>query len=57
MLILYRELGESIIIDGSTKIKVIELDPKFVKLGFLAPSGISIIREEIFNRKYKEKKS
>lgn len=47
MLILSRKLNESVIVGNSIRITVVELSGGGVRLGFEAPSEISIYREEI----------
>lgn len=47
MLILSRKLNESIVVGNSVRITVVELSGGGVRLGFEAPSEISIYREEI----------
>ncbi len=52
MLLLQRKLNESIVIDGGRiVIKVTRLDNQGVKLGFIAPAGCVIDREEVHQRK------
>ena len=48
MLILTRKAGESVIVGNSIRITVIELSHGVVRLGFEAPSDISIYRDEIY---------
>lgn len=51
MLVLSRKKNESIIIgDGqkTIKVKIIEINGNSIRLGFEAPSDISIHREEIY---------
>jgi carbon storage regulator len=55
MLILYRELEQSIIIDGEIKIKVLQLHEQFVRLGFSAPHDIKIVREEIIRNRFHDR--
>jgi carbon storage regulator CsrA len=49
MLILNREVGQQIIIDGDIWIKVLSQCPKYVRLGIEAPAHINIVREEVLN--------
>ena len=46
MLVLNRKLGETVILGDHIKVKVIHIRGKQVRLGFEAPPGILIIREE-----------
>ena len=48
MLILTRKVGESVVIGNDIRIKVVELSPGAVRLGFEAPRKVSIYREEIY---------
>ncbi|HSX24494.1 MAG TPA: carbon storage regulator CsrA [Candidatus Andersenbacteria bacterium] len=48
MLVLTRKRNESIIIDGSITIKVLEIRGPLVKLGIEAPAEIPIHRMEIW---------
>lgn len=48
MLILTRKLGESVMIDGRIKVKVIRLDGDAVRIGFEAPPDVPIHRHEIY---------
>jgi carbon storage regulator len=47
MLVLSRRIDESVWIDGSIKVRVLEISGGHVKLGFSAPKDVSIQREEI----------
>jgi len=48
MLVLSRRKNESIIIDnGTVKVTVIDIRGDKVRLGFVAPDGIEINREEV----------
>ncbi|HAT9646629.1 carbon storage regulator [Legionella septentrionalis] len=54
MLILYRKIGEQIMIDkGSIQIKVMDVnaDNGVIAIGFKAPAHVDIDREEIFLKK------
>ncbi len=46
MLVLTRKPGESIII-GATSLTVVSLEGRKVRLGFTAPPGVRIDREEV----------
>lgn len=48
MLVLSRKLGESIVIDGSIRVTILEVRGDNIKLGVQAPRHISVHREEIF---------
>jgi carbon storage regulator len=49
MLVLSRKVGEAVLADG-TYLKVLEISGGKVKLGFLAPDNVSILREELLRR-------
>lgn len=49
MLVLTRKVGESVIVGNSIRVQVVELSSGSVRLGFDAPSEVSIYREEIYN--------
>jgi len=48
MLVLTRKLGESIAIDDSIKITVVQIKGKQVRLGIEAPKDTKIHREEVY---------
>jgi carbon storage regulator len=50
MLVLTRKAGESIVINDSIRVKVIQLSGGRVKLAFDAPPNIPIQREELLHR-------
>lgn len=50
MLILTRWIGESILIDNTIKITILDITGKQVRIGILAPPNVSIHREEIQER-------
>ena len=49
MLVLTRKHGESIVVGNAIRITVVELSSGTVRLGFEAPSEVSIYREELYN--------
>jgi carbon storage regulator len=49
MLILARKPGETIVIGGCIRLKVIRVEGEVVKLGIEAPSEISVHREEVYD--------
>lgn len=49
MLVLSRNLNETIVIDGGIRITVIRIDADQVKLGIEAPRHVAVNREEIFD--------
>ena len=46
MLVLSRKKGDSIVIDGSIKLSVIEVRGNFVRLGVMAPRHVRVSRDE-----------
>jgi carbon storage regulator len=50
MLVLSRNPGESIIIDGGITVKVIEVRGGVVRLGIEAPRDIPVFRSEVLER-------
>lgn len=49
MLVLSRKIGESVVIDGRIKVKVVRLDGDVVKLGIEAPPDVPIHRQEVYD--------
>ena len=49
MLILSRKTGETVVIDGRIRVKVIRVEGDVVKIGIEAPPEVSIHREEVYN--------
>lgn len=47
MLVLRRKVGESVLIDGRTRVKVIAIEGGRIALGFDAPDDVWIQREEL----------
>jgi carbon storage regulator len=50
MLVLSRQLGERLVIDGQIEVTVVEIRPDRIKLGIVAPPEIEVHREEIFQK-------
>ena len=50
MLVLRRKPGEAVIIDASITVTLLEITGERIKLGFSAPPGGSILREELLRR-------
>ncbi len=50
MLYLSRKLGESIIINNSIEMTVIEVRGKTVKIGFNFPPDATVLRKEIYDK-------
>lgn len=49
MLILSRKPGETVVIDGNIRVKVVRLEGDVVKIGIEAPAEVSIHRQEIYD--------
>lgn len=47
MLILSRKIGESIIIDNTIEVKIIDVSGDKVKLGINAPQEVKVLRNEL----------
>lgn len=54
MLVLKRKVGETVVIDGDIRVQVLGVEGETVKLGFIAPQQIEIMREELFESIKKE---
>ena len=50
MLYLTRKVGESIIINGSIEVTVMEVRGRSVRLGFTFPADATVLRREIYDR-------
>ncbi|HEY5297137.1 MAG TPA: carbon storage regulator CsrA [Verrucomicrobiae bacterium] len=48
MLILSRKLGESIVIDGNIRVKIMRVDGDVVKIGIEAPASVPVHRQEVY---------
>jgi len=49
MLILSRKTGETVVIDGRIRVKVIRVEGDVVKIGIEAPADVSIHRQEVYD--------
>jgi carbon storage regulator len=49
MLILSRKPGETVVIDGRIRVKIMRVEGDVVKIGIEAPSEVSIHRQEIYD--------
>ncbi|MDZ4673144.1 MAG: carbon storage regulator CsrA [Gemmatimonadota bacterium] len=47
MLVLSRKVGEAIVIDHDVRVVVLSVDRRGVRLGFEAPGGRQVLREEL----------
>lgn len=50
MLYLSRKIGESIIINNSIELTVVEVKGNAVKLGFVFPPDASVLRKELYDK-------
>jgi carbon storage regulator len=48
MLILSRKSGESIVIAGNIRVKVVRVEGEVVKIGVEAPSSVPVHRQEVY---------
>jgi carbon storage regulator len=48
MLILSRKSGESIVIAGNIRVKVMRVEGEVVKIGIEAPSSVPVHRQEVY---------
>lgn len=55
MLLLDREIGETIVIDDDIKITVMEVNGNHIRLGIDAPEDVKVYREEVYERMKAEK--
>lgn len=49
MLILSRKAGESLVIGGRIRVRVLEVEPGRVRLGIEAPPEVEVHRQEVFD--------
>lgn len=54
MLYIKRKIGESVIINDTVRVKVSEIQGKFVKLEFEFPKDNTVLRSELYERIQKE---
>lgn len=50
MLVLYRDIGEKVILGDDIEVKVLRVCGTQVKIGFSAPQDLSIHREEVYKK-------
>ena len=48
MLILSRKSGESIVIDGRIRVKIVRVEGEVVKIGIEAPTDVPVHRQEVY---------
>lgn len=56
MLILNRKIGESIILDDTIEIKILDIQEGRIKIGVEAPRDVSILRKEVYDEVIEENK-
>jgi carbon storage regulator len=49
MLILSRKPGETVVIDGQIRVRIIRVEGDVVKIGIEAPDEVSIHRQEVYD--------
>lgn len=50
VLFLTRKVGESVVINDSIEVTVVELRGKSIKLGLTFPQGVSVLRRELYDK-------
>lgn len=48
MLVLTRRIGESLMLNSDVKITILKIGATKIRLGFTAPDGVTVLREEIY---------
>jgi carbon storage regulator CsrA len=51
MLVLTRRVGQTVVIDGTIVVTVVSLVGRKIRLGFTAPEGVLVDREEVYQRR------
>lgn len=49
MLILSRKTGETVVIDGRIRVKIVRMEGDVVKIGIEAPAEVSVHRQEVYD--------
>ena len=57
MLYLTRKIGESVVINDTIEVTVVEVRGKSIKLGFTFPPEVSVLRREIHERVKEENRA
>ncbi len=57
MLYLTRKVGESVMLNENVEVTVVGVRGKTVKLGFVFPAEVSVMRREIFDRIQEENRA
>jgi carbon storage regulator len=53
MLVLSRKISQQVIIGSDVSITIVRIDRNQVRLGISAPPGVSILRQELFDKRQK----
>ena len=48
MLVLRRKIGESVIIGNDIQVQVLGIEGDQIKLGFIAPKEVQVLRQELY---------
>jgi len=57
MLYLTRKIGESVMLNENVEITVVSVRGRTVKLGFVFPADVSVLRREIYDRIQEENRA
>jgi len=57
MLVLRRMIGETILIDRNIRITILDIERTRIKIGIEAPHDVSVVREELIERKEKPREN
>ena len=57
MLYLTRKVGQSVVIDDTIEVSVVEVRGKSIKLGFTFPPDVSVLRREIYDKVQEENRA
>jgi carbon storage regulator len=57
MLYLTRKVGQSVMINQTIEVSVVEVRGKSIKLGFTFPADASVLRREIYDRVQEENRA
>jgi carbon storage regulator len=53
MLVLSRKVSQQVLIGSDIAITIVRIDRNHVRIGISAPSGVSILRQELFEKRQK----
>jgi carbon storage regulator len=57
MLYLTRKVGQSVVINDTIEVSVVEVRGKSIKLGFVFPPDVSVLRREIYDKVQEENRA